>query len=121
MALRHVLARLEHEEIKGEFDELMLLDDESFARVRAEHLARRQPPARSDNLGVALLLAVMGAPWSLLAGLFTGEVAYYFGAAFWSILAVALYTHLARAAKYWREHNAIRSEEVRRFGHASFG
>ncbi|MFN7855848.1 MAG: hypothetical protein ACK5OA_04610 [Acidovorax sp.] len=119
--LRATFARLEHEEIKGEFDGLALLDDQSFAKAKVQHFARRQMPARSDNLGVTLLLAIIGAPGSLIAGMFTDDVAYYFGAAFWSIVAVALYTYMVRAAKYWRQHNAIRSEEVRRFGQASFG
>ena len=48
-------------------------------------------------------------------------IAYFFGAAFWSIVGITLYTYLAHAAKYWREHYAIIGEEVRRFGRASFG
>jgi hypothetical protein len=119
--LRMLVARLEHKEIEGEFDSLKRLDNEALERAKERHFARRQPPAENDNLCITLLVAVIGAPGSLLGGLFTGEVAYYFGAAVWSVVVVPLYVYLAHTAKYWREHNAIRGEEIRRYGHASFG
>lgn len=119
--VHQVVALIDHKPIEGEFDSIKLLDDIEFQRVRASHLARRPMPAQLDNTGVTFLLALIGAPGYFVAGLFSNDVAYFFGAAFWATVGIATYTYLAHAAKYWREHSAIRAEEVRRFGRSSFG
>jgi hypothetical protein len=119
--LRHIAARLAHEEIQGEFAQLTRLDDRALEAFKTEHLARRQPPSGTTNLSVAMALAVFGIPWSLVNGLLSGEAAYFFSALLWAAAATGLYFYLARAARYWRERAAIRREEISRFGHASFG
>jgi hypothetical protein len=110
-----------HEPIDGEFNSLQMLEDAAFQHRRSIHLSRRPTAAEPTTAGICFLVSLIGAPYCFVAGLLDNDAVYFFGAAFWSFLGVALYLYLAYAAKYWREHQAIRMEEVRRFGHTSFG
>jgi len=121
MSARKVFSMIEHESINGEFDNLLLLDDAEFQKVRTRHLNRRATAAEPTNAGVCFILSLVSAPGCLVAWLFNNEPGYFFGALFWSAVGMALYIYLAHSAKYWREHRAILTEEVRRFGATSFG
>ncbi|WP_457354381.1 hypothetical protein [Roseateles sp. P5_D6] len=120
--LKAAAARLGTMPIEGEFRHLQLLSDAEFERAAARHLQRRRRPANADGAGVALVISLAGVPICLVSALFNGgDRASLFGATFWLVVGVALYWYLSDAAKYWRQHQAIRGEEFRRWGTTSFG
>jgi hypothetical protein len=119
--LRRAADLLEHEPIEGELVRLKLLDEAAFQAARARHLARRPMPARTDTAGVTLVLSLLGAPTCLVLGLIKGDSVLLVTSVFWMIVGLVLFSYLVLAAKYWREHRAIISEELRRYGSASFG
>jgi hypothetical protein len=119
--LRRAADLIGHEPIESEFAQLKLLDDAAFQTARTQHLARRPMPARADNAGVTFVLSLFGAPTCLLLGLIKDDSVLLASSIFWMIVGLVLFSYLVHAAKYWREHRAIISEEVRRYGRATFG
>ena len=93
--------------IQSEFVHLMLLDDAAFQTARTRHLARRPTSARTDNAGVAFVLSLFGAPTCLLLGLIKDDSVLMASSIFWLIVGFVLFSYLAFAARYWREHRAI--------------
>ena len=119
--LRRAADLIGHEPIEGEFVRLTLLDDAAFQAARARLLARRPMPARTDNAGVTFLISLIGAPTCLLLGIIKDDSVFLASAIFWLIVGLVLFFYLVLSARYWREHRAIISEELRRYGHTSFG
>jgi hypothetical protein len=119
--LKNALSKLQENQIDGEFKELTTLNEASFLVVRDRHLEKRTSPIQNVSSGIVFLLSLIGAPISVISWFVSGDEAYLFGAVFWLVVGCLFYVYLARSAKYWREHNAIRTEETRRFGRASFG
>lgn len=119
--VRKFFSLIGHEPIDGEFNNFQFLEDAAFQQRRSIHLDRRPPAAEPINAGICFLLSLAGAPYCFVAWLVNNDAGYLFGATFWSVAGIALYIYLAYAAKYWREHQAIRIEEMRRFGRTSFG
>lgn len=119
--LRRVDAMIDHTPIEGEFLRLKLIDDVEFQSARARHLARRPMPKRADNAGVFFVVGLLGFPVQLISGLIKDDSVLMASAIFWLIVGLVSFSYLAVAAKFWREHHAIRSEELRRYGHTTFG
>lgn len=119
--VRKLFLLIGHEPIDGEFNNFQYLEEAVFQQRRSAHLSCRPPSAEPTAAGICFLLSLAGAPYCFVAGLFNNDASYFFGAAFWSVVGIALYIYLAYAARYWREHQAIRTEEIRRFGCTSFG
>lgn len=67
------------------------------------------------------MLSLLGAPACPILGLIKDDNVLLASSIFWLIVGLVLFSYLALAARYWREHRAIISEELRRYGHASFG
>ena len=70
---------------------------------------------------MTFIMALIGAPASLIAALLNRDPVWLISTGFWLVVGALLYVYLAGAARYWREHDAMRSEEYRRRGRTSFG
>lgn len=118
---RRAISLIGHEAIDGEFSGLALLGDAAFQTARAKHLSRRPTSTTTDNAGIVFVLSLIGTPMCLVAGLVKHDGSLLLSAIFWLVVCTLLFYYLAFSAAYWREHRAMISEELRRYGSASFG
>ena len=119
--LRKFPALIGHDSIDGEFSRLELLNDADFEKARAGHLARRPMPANTDNVGAIFGLSLFAVPTCFILSLIKGDSVLLGSSLLWLSVGLVTFFYLASAGKYWREHYAFISEEIRRYGSPSFG
>lgn len=119
--LRQANHLLGHKPSDRELAGLHALDEIQFDAVRAKHLAKQPRPESPDGAGIPFILSLIGAPTCLLLSFFESEPQLLWASIFLLAIGLMLFMYLSSCARYWREHRAIRIEEVRRYGRTSFG
>ena len=79
-----LLRFMAHQPIDGEFDWLERLDDVEFDARKARHLARRARASNPESAGATFIMAMIGVPASLVAGLVMRDPAWLISAGFWA-------------------------------------
>ena len=120
-AIRLIKHLLGHVPSGRELARLRILDDSEFDAVKTKHLAKRQRSATPDTAGIIFFISVIGAPTFLVLGLIRGDQSLWVSSIFWLIVCCLSFIYLAFSAQYWREHQSIISEDIRRHGRPSFG
>lgn len=119
--LRKVLAAIETEPNADDIEVLAQMSDGEFQQTRNRHLARRAARSKTDSIGAMLLLSLVGVPYCLVRSVANWDPVWAGASLFWSVTGGSSYWYLAHIGRYWREHHAIRAEELRRFGASTFG